>query len=262
MGNRAFNPLIVVLLFVVLITFIIVNVRSDYFSHGKEDKVQDSKNEFSPVPLKLTRQFNAQGKFTPRTNTSDPAGMDLYSSLNLVRSDLSSGRTQDAENRLRDLLVFFPEDRAVLTMLSGLLYLTDRNNESKYLLIKLVTLYPEDIYARENLAFIYEKNKDYDKAIAEFIAITSMSNENVVSLVHLAGIYSIQNDRDKALAYFKAVYSKIGKNIISISLDPSFDNIRNTPEFILIIEEAKKQKSSSVLNVPHKMLIGDGISYH
>ncbi len=167
MGKRIFNPLVIILLLVVLVTFIIVNMHSHYFSYGKDGHPKYSKDELSPITLKLNQHPRASESSSSSINIKDnPSDIDVYSNINIVKMDLSTGRVKEAESKLRDLLVFHPEDRTVLTMLGGLLYLTNRNEESQYFLNKLIDLFPEDVQARENLGFIYEKNKEYDKAIA------------------------------------------------------------------------------------------------
>jgi tetratricopeptide (TPR) repeat protein len=236
MKKTSFTPLIVFLFIVVLGTFLLVN-WGFFYPLGKTNKLNKS-NRLYTLSLKHSKKkLNNIAGISPNIQNLYYNKVNLRKKLTVVRALLADGNIEEAQNNLQTLLLFYPNNRTVLSLLGGIYYLSGDYANAKNIFSRIINLYPEDILAGENIGFIYEKTGKYDEAINEFIKVLAISKESAIPYLHLAGIYSVINKKQKAIYYFQIAHSLLGNKIIPISYDPVYNNIRNMPEFIAITEE-------------------------
>lgn len=92
-----------------------------------------------------------------------------------------------------------------------------------------------------SLANHYMRNKEYNKALPEYLKVISANPYHIKVAYNIACIYSIQNDTDTAIEWLKYVLSLDGTIIEKIKKDPDFKNIKNTEFYKNILNKKAKQ---------------------
>ncbi|MCP4180747.1 MAG: tetratricopeptide repeat protein [bacterium] len=244
MKKTSFTPLIIFLFIVVLGTFLLVN-WGYFYPKNKPNKRSD--NTLYTLSLKHSKKkHNNIAGVNPGIENLYYNKVNLRKNLTIIRALLAEGDIEEAQNNLRTLLLFYPENKTVLSLLGGIYYLSGEYESAKNIFNRILILYPEDILARENIGLIFEKKGQYDKAINEFIKVLTISKESAIPYLHLAGIYSVINKKNKAIYYFQIAHSLLGNKIIPISYDPVYNNIRNMPEFIVMTQEPFKKSKTDL----------------
>lgn len=247
MQKKNYTVIIVILILIILGTFLLVNFRNSIV-HQSAKQEQTISDNFHSLGLlkKETPTLHKELQINYESNIDQTSKRtSLYNGLEKARVQIGNGDISDAENTLKTLLVFYPNNENVLSLLGGLYYMQGDYMQAKTAFSKIIELYPNNSTARENLGMIYEKQKKYDMAINEYLTALNMSKNSAMSCIHLAAIYSILNQKSRSLFYFKRAYGILGKNILILTYDTSFNNIRNTPEFIGIIQDASDDKNST-----------------
>jgi len=238
MNKTTFTPLIFLLLVVISGTFFLVNSFSTFFNCHDYVEGQDVLDDFSIVGFHL---FNLSSEEDPLEESKGikvkKYKPDLYRSLDAVRVSLSKGDYLSSENELRNLLIFYPDNRTVLSLLGGILYLSGKYNQAIAIFSALKKIYPYDVSIKEDLGFQYEKKRNYKMAIREFKEALNVSEDSSISCIHLAGLYSILGEKKEAILYFRKAHALLGAKILVFSYDPVFNNIRNMPDFVLIVHK-------------------------
>jgi len=246
MQKKNYTVIIVVLILIIVGTFLLVNFRNSIVHESIKQEQTISDNFHSLGSLKKGTSVGyreLQINYEPKIKQASKHA-SLYNGLEKARIQIGNGDISDAENTLKTLLVFYPNNDNVLSLLGGLYYMQGNYVQAKNTFSKIIELYPNNSNARENLGMIYEKQKKYDMAINEYLTALNLSKNSALSCIHLAAIYSILNQKNRALFYFKKAYGIIGEKILILTYDTSFNNIRNTPEFIAIIQDALYYKNS------------------
>ena len=196
MKKTSFTPLIIFLFIVVLGTFLLVN-WGFFYPSVKSNKV-NTENRLYTLSLKHSKiKSNNISGVNPEIRNLYYNKVNLRKNLTIIRALLAEGNIEEAQNNLRTLLLFYPENKTVLSLLGGIYYLSGEYDRAKNIFGRIITLYPEDILARENIGLIFEKKGEYDKAINEFIKVLTISKESPIPYLHLAGIYSVINKKNR-----------------------------------------------------------------
>ena len=83
------------------------------------------------------------------------------------------------------------------------------------------------------------------KALAASKQSLALSPGGTANHLSLAKIYSLANNRKMALDFFRRAAGSLGARLVEASWDPSFDNIRQTPEFQELVREAKQKSKGT-----------------
>lgn len=237
--NKSLTPLIVFFSMVIVMTFVIVNSRLTpiEFVGDQEQNLSDQPHR-PRVQMRLAKldQEKQDGGAAPVKLSSLP---NLRQGLEQARYLLSIGEPDKAEDTLRTLLVFYPDDFDALSLLGGLLYAAGRYDEAVSTLRQRLRVAPDVADAHEDLALALESSSRNQQAIEEFLKASALSPGSARASLKLAGIYALLGDRDKGLKHFADAYSILGSGILAFAFDPTFANLRNTPQFILIMAEAE-----------------------
>ena len=173
------------------------------------------------------------------SNTDSERKLNLHRFIMRVKKEISEGLYNQAENDLRNLLLFYPGNRTVLSLLGGILYSRGDYEQAQNMFMLMKRNNPDDAFARENLGLTFEKQFKHNEAIEEFLNASLLKPDSASSYIHLAGLYSLAGDRTRAIYNFAKAYEIIDVDIIPLSFDPAFDNIRGMPTFINIINNAE-----------------------
>jgi len=160
--------------------------------------------------------------------------------LTKAKKLLSEKKEPEAEDTLRTILLFEPNNINALSLLGGIFYYSGRYKEAEHIFKHQVTIDPNSYLAYNRLASTLAKQKKYGDAIKTNSQALSINPESPAVHINLAGMYSITGKKKQALMHFKKAYAAFGYAILPLSYDTAFDNIRYTPEFQSIIAKAKK----------------------
>ena len=230
--NKPIVQLVVFLLIVVFAT--IVLLKFDTFHINKTVHTEDSMEML--LPQKKTALIGLENRQNFAEINSE---INLYRFIGRIKMDLAQGKFLKAENDLRNLLLFYPNNRTVLSLLGGVLYSGGNYEQAREMFTLILKKNPDDSFTRENNGIVLKKQHRYSEAIEEFLNASLLKPESSSMYLHLAGLYSIVGDKKRAIYNFAKAYEIIDVNIIPLSFDPAFDNIRSMPTFINIIRNAE-----------------------
>ncbi len=230
--NKPIVQLVVFLFIVIFATFVLL--RFDTFHLNKAVQVDNEMGmllpQNKPVLIGLGNQQSTEQKNSE---------INLYRFIGRVKTDLAKGKYNKAENDLRNLLLFYPKNRTVLSLLGGVLYSSGNYEQAHDMFMIMLKNDPDDSYSRESMGIVLKKQGRYSEAIEEFLYASLLKPESASMYLHLSGLYSIVDSKKRAIYNFAKAYEIIDVNIIPLSFDPAFDNIRSMPTFINIINNAE-----------------------
>jgi len=236
--DKSLTPLIIVFTIVILLTVIILNSNiGEKNSPGKRNGQISEEIEFA-----ISRKNKILQKRLPKT----VAELNFNSTKHLAKakSQLSNKQEKEAEDTLRTILVFEPNNMYALSLLGGIFYYSNRYDEAEYIFKKQIQIDPNSYLAYNRLASTLAKQKKFNAAIKTNSVALSINPESPEVNINLAGMYSITGKKKRALMHFKKAYEAFGYAILPLSYDNAFDNIRSSPEFQEIIAKAKKELPS------------------
>ena len=165
---------------------------------------------------------------------------------------LSAEKEREAEDILRTVLIFDPDNMNALSLLGGIFYYSGRYKEAEDIFTKQIKINPDSYLAYNRLAATLAKQKKFDDAIKTNSKALSINPESPEVHINLAGMYSITGKKERALMHFKKAYEAFGYAVLPLSHDMAFDNIRNTPEFQSIIAKAKMELPEREIKIKEK----------
>jgi tetratricopeptide (TPR) repeat protein len=242
--NKSLAPLIIFFAVIILLTIIIINILSPEM----RKTIEYDQTELLPaMNLSPFAREDRKRKATYRYSaTLRPQGAKslLYPEnlLEQAKESLEKGDVRLAEEKLRNLLVFEPENREGLLILGDIFYASRRYLEAEVVFRRLLKLDPEKASIYNSLGASLAKQKKFDEAIKVTEKALIYEPNSPVAYLNLSGMHSVAGNKKTSIEYFKKAYDRVGKKILSISNDPTLDNIRSDPVFIAIVEDAEKNK--------------------
>jgi tetratricopeptide (TPR) repeat protein len=230
--NKPIVQLVVFLFIVILATFVLSRFDSFYV----DDAIQPDDSLKMLLSSKKTVLVGLKDQQIVNRNSE----ISLYRFIERIKADLAKGKYKKAENNLRNLLLFYPNNRTVLSLLGGVLYSSGKYEQAREMFMLMLENNPDDSFVREGMAITLRKQHRYTEAIEEFLHASLLKPESASMYLHLAGLYSIVGDKKRAIYNFAKAYEIIDVNIIPLSFDPAFNNIRDMPMFINIINNAEE----------------------
>lgn len=234
--DKSLTPLIIIFTVIVFLTIVILN--SDLGE--KPTKKEENNGIGKEMDIQIRKKKPARK--LPRIATE----IDFQASEHLQKAKklLAEKKETEAEDTLRTILVFEPNNMNALSLLGGIFYYSGRYDEAEDIFKQQIEIDPESYLAYNRLASTLAKQKKYNDAIKTTSKALSINPESPEVNINLAGMYSITGKKKRALMHFKKAYEAFGYAILPLSLDSAFDNIRHTPEFQSIIAQAKKELPS------------------
>ena len=234
MINRtALIPLGIFLVVLVLATMVVAHyekvfVENTIINRAKAIPIKENGTVFDLDEIVIKSDVEPSGKRNLKP--------EIYASLLEVKSLLVEGKVNEVENMLKTLLVFYPNNVEIMSMLSGVYSVKGEYNSAEYLLNRIMKLEPENYVASENLGIILEKKSDFKSAVASFFRSSLIKPDSALSYLHMSKLYSLLNNNSLSIEYLNKAYEILGNNIFPFLSSPAFNNIRNTPEFIKIYQ--------------------------
>lgn len=235
--TKQLAPLIFFIVLIILLTLII---RESRLPENTEDNSgsNDVQMRLSPFSYQVNVRKTAVNRTGP--NLPDPENV-----VAAATRDASAGQYFRAEDQVRTALVFYPNDRRLLSLLGILLYLQNKYADAEGIFRRLTVLDPEDNEAYTNLGAVLAGLQRYREAIASARKVYSKEPDSPTAALNLSGMYSLNGNTVEALEYFQKAYQKLGENILPLSYSPNFDNIRREKIFRDIVREARDRQKNA-----------------
>jgi tetratricopeptide (TPR) repeat protein len=232
-NDKSLIPLIIFLSVIVLLTIWIVNIDvNKHKGDNEKSHLFEYKKNWSVISAHTVNKKSLR-------NTSKNFRFNSRAKLAEARRYLENKDLKKAEDILKTVLVFEPENTTALSMLGGIYYYSGRYKEAEYIFQKASVILPESARIYNSLASAQAKQKKYTQAITSGRKALSLNPDMPQIHINLAGMYSISGDSEKALAHFKKAYKILGKAILPLMNDPAFDNLRKLPEYHLIVSHSR-----------------------
>lgn len=118
---------------------------------------------------------------------------------------IRAGKVEDAEAVLWDVLTRHPENAEALNLLGGIRLQQKRYAESETLLLRAISLAPDLLPARLNLARVYHAQAETDKELRELLDASRLAPSNADLNCYLARVYLKQSDFHLALEVLERI---------------------------------------------------------
>jgi tetratricopeptide (TPR) repeat protein len=241
--NKSLAPLIISFAVIILLTFIIINTKP------RESAIELQTNG-SATTMSLNNISKAQPKYkTPSARKQKKQAARLPESekfLEEAKGYLSAGRENEAEDTLRTLLVFEPDNPQALSLLAGIFYYSQRYSEAEIIFRRLVKLNPDNEPVYNHLGSALARQGKMKEAIEMTLNAVNINPKSPDAQINLSSMYATDGNTESSIKHFLLAYQLIGYRILTFSYDPAFDNVRSSPEFQEIISRAKKEMDTSL----------------
>ncbi|OGV50277.1 MAG: hypothetical protein A2017_06730 [Lentisphaerae bacterium GWF2_44_16] len=243
--NKSLTPLIIFFALVILLTVIITN------SQSREKIFKFNQSELLPSMelknLTVRKKPDIDYVFQP-SEKKQKIQTELPNFQKMLRDaarDFEDNKFKEAEDKLKTILVFEPDNFKALLLFGSILYNSERYAEAEMIFREQCRINPEDPMVYNNLGSALAKQKKYEEAVSTTLKVLDIDPESPVALLNLAGMYSVSGDTEKSIEFFKRAYDKLGERVLTLSYDPTLDNIRYEPEFQQILEDAEKKRKAA-----------------
>lgn len=238
--SKSLAPLIVVIAVVVVLTIIIIN--SDVAVRGKKPALWAAVR----APRVALSKHHNDPEHQEKTKTKSIDGVaslfKVDEQLMLARKYLAAGRTDLAEDKLRTILVFYPENMPALTLLGGILFYSHRYSCAELIFRRQVRIAPKNYLAYNKLGSVLAKQKKFDEAIENALLAVGIKPDSGEAQINLAGMFAVVGEKEKALKHLSKATGLLGSAILPLTDDSVFDKLRDTPEFQEIISRVDKTR--------------------
>jgi tetratricopeptide (TPR) repeat protein len=234
--GKSLAPLIVVIAVVVILTIIIINSdmgvkakKTTSWSEPKTPRVALSKHHKNP-------EFQEPPKHIRHNGTTPLIRLDKQ--LILAKKYLAAGRADLAEEQLRTILVFYPENMQALTLLGGILFYSQRYAAAELIFRRQVKIAPKSHLAYNKLGSALAKQKKFKLAIDNALVAVGIKPDSGEAQINLAGMFAAVGENKQSLKYLRQAAKLLGRAILPLTDDHVFDKLREMPEFQEILSKA------------------------
>lgn len=240
--NKSLTPLIIMFALVILATIIIVNTQSKddekVVDYDQEALVPDM--ELSPF-LELRRRERRRRMRLEREKAGKMEDSDKV--LSKARDHLSRGKADLAEDKLRTLLIFEPQNRPALSLLGAIFYSSGRYREAEMVFSRQILLDPKDSAAHSKLILSLEKQNKYEEALETARNGLSFDDTDPGFLMDMARMNAAANNQDDAIKYLELAHKTFGGDLLPLMLDTIFDGLRTNIRFMTLLRKVNQDMS-------------------
>lgn len=242
--NKSLITLLIALGMVVLMTVVIINTRTiKQTERGRASGLGSSDIDIKLSPYNGVEKVAAHTYPVKKQQYQEKA--EIQKTLELAYVDMDAGNMAAAENKVRNVLIFEPDNFAAMSILGKILYAGQKFDLAEAIFRRQAELKKDDPSVYNNLGQSLAKQNKFDEAIKQMSIAAELDPKSPFISLNLSGMYSIKGEKEKSIKFFKKASQVLGDQIIPISYDPTLNNIREEPEFIQIVNAAKKLKISS-----------------
>ncbi|MFA6569228.1 MAG: tetratricopeptide repeat protein [Victivallales bacterium] len=239
--NKSLAPLIISFAVIILLTFIIINTKP------RESAIELQTNGTAPT-MSLNRISKAQirNKAPVLRKQRESYIPESEKFLENAKKFLSAGKENEAEDALRTLLIFEPDNPQALSLLAGIFYYSQRYPDAEIIFRRQVKLNPDNDSLYNHLGSALARQGKMKEAITMTLKAVEINQKSSDAQINLSSMYASNGDVESCIKHFLLAYQLIGYRILPFSYDPAFDKVRSSPEFQEIISRAKKDMDTNL----------------
>lgn len=231
-------PFILLMALIILMTIIVTNIKT-----AQAERTMGAVSRDLLFDPSLPTSFEEM----PEPLTEPTLEPDIRGLTAAALDDWARGDFSGAEDKFRTILVFRPNNAVALSHLGALMHHRGDYKTAELMFRKQTLFYPGDPNAYLNLATVLAKQNKLPEALAASKQSLALDpGGSAATHLSLAKIYSLANNRKVALDFLRRAAIQLGPRLIEASWDPSFDNIRQTPEFQELLRDAKRKEEGTV----------------
>lgn len=228
--KKSILPLLILFVFIILLTILLLNIHLT----RERDTEPISFKPFRIARPQLPGSVTGEGQ----SIISQQELLQMVDdAMNLIEND----RIDEAEDKIRTVLVFSPKNIKAITILGRILYAKGQFAAAEHLFRQQLMYSPQNASVLNNLGATLAQQQRYEEAINYVSQAAVISPDSPDIIINLSGIYALNHNRDKAVFYFAAAARLLGPGILRFSGDTCFDSIRNDRNFLAIINNVAKE---------------------
>lgn len=247
--NKNLIILLIALGIIVLLTVVVINTRIIKQTERGEAANLTIEEHSAPDPYNKTEKKPSNLR-QPLRNDREKAEMLLL--LNKAYTAMAEGNLPLAENHVKTVLIFEPDNYSALSLLGRIFYTTKNFSQAEAVFRRQSELNGSDAHVYNNLGQTMAKQNKFDEAIKSMNIAAGLDPESPFIALNLSGMYSVTGDKVKSIKYFKKAFERLGEQIVPISYDPTLNNIRDEPEFRQIIDGIATRKKDVLGQAPRQ----------
>jgi len=152
--------------------------------------------------------------------------------------DIDHDRIDEAEDKVRTILVFDPNNLQALTIMGRIFYSDKRYMEAETVFRRQAKLSPGDPTVLNNLGSTLVRLNKVNEAINYLHQAWGKSPDSPEIIINLAGAYAVAGDRVQTMQMLRRAEKILGPALLPLAEDPCFDTIRNLAEFRRLLRQA------------------------
>ncbi len=231
--NKSLAPLIISFAVIILLTFIIIN------SKPKGSAIELQTNGSAPT-MALNPNTKKFHKASPEQRGRRSYVPETEKTLEDARKSLAASNTGEAEEALRTLLVFDPDNQEALSLMGGIYYYSQRYAEAEMIFRRQVKLSPDNDSVYNHLGSALAKQSKINEAINMTLKAIDLNPKSSDAQINIASMYASTGNTGECMKHLLNAYQLIGYSILPFTYDQAFDKVRSSPEFQELIIKAKK----------------------
>jgi tetratricopeptide (TPR) repeat protein len=241
--NKSLVPFIALFACVILVTLIMLSSGTQ-----KESSIDwDAEGNEPAMTLSPFSQRRLQSGQARREQSGRRTGnflFDTTSALDGARFHLTQGDIIAAEDALRDILLFDPQDRSAMSLLGGLCLADGRFAEAEQIFGLLSDRYPDSIASHVQWARSLEKGGRFGDACDVLDRILIVYPDSPTLLYDYARMSAASGNSANAVETLRKVADLISVRLLPLLADPAFESLESEPGFRALRNELDSRTES------------------
>lgn len=178
-----------------------------------------------------------------RNVAARPDNDEVKELINGALSDIEANRIDEAEDKVRTVLVFEPDHQMALTILGRILYSSDHYAEAEVIFRRQFRLAPDNPTVLNNLGSVLVRLNRLPEAINYLDRAWEKAPDSPEIVINLAGVYAMSGNNGEALKVLRRAEKILGPALLPLASDASFDSLRDTVEFRRLLRRAAERQA-------------------
>lgn len=249
--NKSLIMLLAFLALIVMLTTVVINTRTiKNTERGRNGTLNSNNQSITLSPYDRPEKIKPHTKSVKKVYSEKK---EISSTLLSAYTDMDNNKVKDAENKVKTVLIFEPDNFNALSLLGRIYYNQQKYEEAEVVFRRQTRIQGTDAAVYNNLGQTLAKQQKFEEALKQMTTASELDPDSPLISLNLSGIYSVQGEKKKSIEYFKKAFEKLGNEIIPIAKDPTLDNIRQEQDFKDILEKASQQKQPPVKSETGKL---------
>jgi len=215
--------------------------------------VEKNDTGLNPGPFRLKPNYYQARRSTGGARDSiSHDGIIDYEQIKKILSDaledIDRDRIDDAEDKVKTVLVFDPDNLQALTIVGRIYYSSKRYAEAEYIFRRQIRLSAGNPTVLNNLGSTLVRLNKYTEAVSYLRQAWVKAPDSPEIIINLAGAYALNGDRNAALQMLRSGEKILGPALLPLAEDSCFDSIRNLAEFRRLMRRIADNVNSNTIS--------------